>query len=174
MALTGIQSAGKALAAKGSFNIAIEQATATAKRLLRLKPSGHSIQGVHSSLSSSAEKLSYGSAIFHQAVQSAIIRHRKKISDGLNQILCKRVAECAIDLFSVASVLSRATKALNEGSETAQHEKLLAETWTMDAIRRVESNVHFILNEDATTDKSYYKIADEMLDAGEYKPKHVI
>uniref|UniRef100_A0A4W3GZY0 ACAD9/ACADV-like C-terminal domain-containing protein n=1 Tax=Callorhinchus milii TaxID=7868 RepID=A0A4W3GZY0_CALMI len=48
------------------------------------------------------------------------------------QFLLKRVADSAIDLYSMAVVLSRASRSLIQAHPTAQHEKLLCETWCIE------------------------------------------
>uniref|UniRef100_A0A8C5GBH1 Very long-chain specific acyl-CoA dehydrogenase, mitochondrial n=1 Tax=Gouania willdenowi TaxID=441366 RepID=A0A8C5GBH1_GOUWI len=52
------------------------------------------------------------------------------ISD--EQFVLKRVADCAIDLYAMVVVLSRASRSLSQGQASAQHEKMLCETWCME------------------------------------------
>uniref|UniRef100_A0A8C9WGL6 Very long-chain specific acyl-CoA dehydrogenase, mitochondrial n=1 Tax=Scleropages formosus TaxID=113540 RepID=A0A8C9WGL6_SCLFO len=48
------------------------------------------------------------------------------------QFVLKRVADSAIDLYAMVVVLSRASRSLAQGLPSAQHEKLLCETWCIE------------------------------------------
>lgn len=48
------------------------------------------------------------------------MKHGKDIIN--QQLVCERVADCVIDLYAMAAVVSRATAAKKAGSETADHE----------------------------------------------------
>lgn len=62
-----------------------------------------------------------------EAVESLLIKYGKKIID--EQFLLNRLANAAIDTYTMAVVLSRATRSLSLGLPSAQHELLLAEVW---------------------------------------------
>uniref|UniRef100_A0A8K9XQ55 Very long-chain specific acyl-CoA dehydrogenase, mitochondrial n=1 Tax=Oncorhynchus mykiss TaxID=8022 RepID=A0A8K9XQ55_ONCMY len=49
------------------------------------------------------------------------------------QFVLKRVADSAIDLYAMVVVLSRASRSLSQGHASAQHEKILCETWCIEA-----------------------------------------
>uniref|UniRef100_A0A8C3AK46 Very long-chain specific acyl-CoA dehydrogenase, mitochondrial n=1 Tax=Cyclopterus lumpus TaxID=8103 RepID=A0A8C3AK46_CYCLU len=53
------------------------------------------------------------------------------------QFILKRVADGAIDLYAMVVVLSRASRSLSRGSPSAQHEKMLCETWCVEAHERI-------------------------------------
>ncbi|XP_026546875.1 very long-chain specific acyl-CoA dehydrogenase, mitochondrial-like [Notechis scutatus] len=55
--------------------------------------------------------------------------------------MLKQIADSAIDIYAMVVVLSRASRALEEGQATAQHEKMLCETWCMEAYKRVTQNL---------------------------------
>uniref|UniRef100_A0A8C9SLZ1 Very long-chain specific acyl-CoA dehydrogenase, mitochondrial n=1 Tax=Scleropages formosus TaxID=113540 RepID=A0A8C9SLZ1_SCLFO len=49
----------------------------------------------------------------------------------------KRVADCAIDLYAMTVVLSRASRSLSLALPSSQHEKVLCETWCLEAHERI-------------------------------------
>uniref|UniRef100_A0A8C7VMK0 Very long-chain specific acyl-CoA dehydrogenase, mitochondrial n=1 Tax=Oncorhynchus mykiss TaxID=8022 RepID=A0A8C7VMK0_ONCMY len=57
------------------------------------------------------------------------------------QFVLKRVADSAIDLYAMVVVLSRASRSLSQGHASAQHEKILCETWCIEAYDRIMKNV---------------------------------
>uniref|UniRef100_A0A669E6A4 Very long-chain specific acyl-CoA dehydrogenase, mitochondrial n=1 Tax=Oreochromis niloticus TaxID=8128 RepID=A0A669E6A4_ORENI len=76
---------------------------------------------------------------FGGVIEELLIKHGKKIID--EQFILKRVADCAIDIYAMVAVLSRASRALSEGHISAQHEKLLCETWCTEAHERVTHEI---------------------------------
>ncbi|KAG9460632.1 hypothetical protein GDO78_020555 [Eleutherodactylus coqui] len=57
------------------------------------------------------------------------------------QFVLQRVADCAIDLYAMVVVLSRASAALSQGLPTAAHEKVLCDIWCSEASSRVQDRV---------------------------------
>uniref|UniRef100_A0A8C9VFI5 Very long-chain specific acyl-CoA dehydrogenase, mitochondrial n=1 Tax=Scleropages formosus TaxID=113540 RepID=A0A8C9VFI5_SCLFO len=57
------------------------------------------------------------------------------------QFVLKRVADSAIDLYAMVVVLSRASRSLAQGLPSAQHEKLLCETWCIEAYGRIMADM---------------------------------
>uniref|UniRef100_A0A8C4GV02 Very long-chain specific acyl-CoA dehydrogenase, mitochondrial n=1 Tax=Dicentrarchus labrax TaxID=13489 RepID=A0A8C4GV02_DICLA len=57
------------------------------------------------------------------------------------QFVQRRVADCAIDLYAMVVVLSRASRSLSQGSASAQHEKVLCETWCVEAHERIMQDI---------------------------------
>lgn len=53
------------------------------------------------------------------------------------QFTLKRVADAAIDIYAMAVVLARASRALSSGLPTAQHQGTLALCWCQEAHERV-------------------------------------
>uniref|UniRef100_A0A8C2EDJ5 Very long-chain specific acyl-CoA dehydrogenase, mitochondrial n=1 Tax=Cyprinus carpio TaxID=7962 RepID=A0A8C2EDJ5_CYPCA len=60
------------------------------------------------------------------------------------QFVLKRVADCAIDLYAMVVVLSRASRSLSQAHPSAQHEKMLCETWVTEAHERVMQDIKFL------------------------------
>uniref|UniRef100_A0A7N6AI18 Very long-chain specific acyl-CoA dehydrogenase, mitochondrial n=1 Tax=Anabas testudineus TaxID=64144 RepID=A0A7N6AI18_ANATE len=75
--------------------------------------------------------------------------HFKVFIKGLTQFVLKRVADCAIDLYAMVVVLSRASRSLSQGHASAQHEKMLCETWCMEAYERVMSDIKTLRSSDS-------------------------
>ncbi|XP_027712854.1 very long-chain specific acyl-CoA dehydrogenase, mitochondrial isoform X2 [Vombatus ursinus] len=63
------------------------------------------------------------------------------VSSPDEQFLLHRLADSAIDLYAMAVVLSRASRSLSEGHPTAQHEKMLCDTWCIEAAARVRETM---------------------------------
>uniref|UniRef100_A0A3Q2CGV7 Very long-chain specific acyl-CoA dehydrogenase, mitochondrial n=1 Tax=Cyprinodon variegatus TaxID=28743 RepID=A0A3Q2CGV7_CYPVA len=60
------------------------------------------------------------------------------------QFVLKRVADCAIDLYAMVVVLSRASRSLSQSHPSAQHEKMLCDTWCMEAHDRVMRDIKLL------------------------------
>ncbi|XP_078234608.1 very long-chain specific acyl-CoA dehydrogenase, mitochondrial [Pogona vitticeps] len=143
VALNGFQNAGSQLrglqhAAKNPFGNAGLLVTELGKRVRRKTGlgSGISLKSiVHPSLDSSAERTVHAIDLFGAVVEEQLLKHGKKIID--EQFVLKRIADSAIDLYAMVVVLSRASRSLEHGQATAQHEKMLCDTWCIEAHDRI-------------------------------------
>lgn len=72
-------------------------------------------------------------------VEAKLMKHKKGIVN--EQFLLQRLADGAIDLYAMVVVLSRASRSLSEGYPTAQHEKMLCDSWCLEAAARVQENM---------------------------------
>uniref|UniRef100_A0A4W4DTK5 Very long-chain specific acyl-CoA dehydrogenase, mitochondrial n=1 Tax=Electrophorus electricus TaxID=8005 RepID=A0A4W4DTK5_ELEEL len=79
---------------------------------------------------------------FGVVIEEQLLKHGKKIID--EQFVLKRVADIAIDLYAMVVVLSRASRALSQGQASAQHEKMLCETWCIQAHDRIMQEIKFL------------------------------
>ncbi|KAJ3585265.1 hypothetical protein NHX12_013986 [Muraenolepis orangiensis] len=127
VALNGFQSAGTQLKSLqramksplGNAGLLAEELTKRAKRKAGLA-SGLTLQGnIHPELAQSGDLTV------------------KAIEQFDEQFVLKRVADCAIDLYAMGVVLSRASRSLSQGHPSAQHEKMLCETWCVEAHDRI-------------------------------------
>lgn len=59
-----------------------------------------------------------------------LIKYGKSIVN--EQFILNRLASCAMDIYGSACVTSRASRALNLGLPTANHEKLMAESFVFE------------------------------------------
>lgn len=147
VALNGFQNAGNQLkslqkALKSPISnagVLAGEITKRAKRKAGLS-TGLTLQGtVHPELAHSGELTVKAIEQFGGVIEELLIKHGKKIID--EQFILKRVADCAIDIYAMVVVLSRASRALSEGHTSAQHEKLLCETWCTEAHDRVTHEI---------------------------------
>ena len=139
----------------------------------KIFPGQKSISGVHSSLSSCGNLLSARTSEFGTAVEHLLINYGKNIL--WEQIHLKRVADIAIDLYSMTAVLSRASAALTNSTESAEHERKLATALCIRANRNIEANLKDIYaKEEHTGDRLIEDIANDVFSAQSYIPSHPI
>ncbi|KAF0029269.1 very long-chain specific acyl-CoA dehydrogenase, mitochondrial [Scophthalmus maximus] len=155
VALNGFQNAGiqlkglqKALKNPlGNAGLLAGELTKRAKRKAGLG-TGLTLQGtVHPELAQSGELTVKAIEQFGVVVEELLVKHGKKIID--EQFVLKRVADCAIDLYAMVVVLSRASRSLSQGQASAQHEKILCETWCMEAYERVTRDIKTLNSSDS-------------------------
>ncbi|KFO18809.1 very long-chain specific acyl-CoA dehydrogenase, mitochondrial [Fukomys damarensis] len=102
--------------------------------------SGLSLSGVvHPELSRSGELAVKALEQFATVVEAKLIKHKKGIVN--EQFLLQRLADGAIDLYSMVVVLSRASRSLSEGHPAAQHEKMLCDSWCIEAAARIRETM---------------------------------
>lgn len=147
VALNGFQNAGNQLkglqkALKnplGNAGLLAEELTKRAKRKAGLG-TGLTLQGtVHPDLARCGDLTVKAIEQFGAVVEEQLVKHGKKIIE--EQFVQKRVADCAIDLYAMVVVLARASRSLSQGHSSAQHEKMLCETWCVEAHDRIMLDV---------------------------------
>ncbi|KAM6453235.1 very long-chain specific acyl-CoA dehydrogenase, mitochondrial [Liasis olivaceus] len=147
IALYGFQNAGNQLrglqqAIKNPFGNAGLLVSEAGKRVRRRAGlgTGITLKGmVHPSLESSSEQTVRAIDLFAGVIEEQLLKHGKKVID--EQFMLKRIADSAIDIYAMVVVLSRASRSLEQGQATAEHEKVLCETWCMEAYERVTQNL---------------------------------
>ncbi|KAG5674349.1 hypothetical protein PVAND_004324 [Polypedilum vanderplanki] len=149
VALTGIQYAGSHLKEvqkafqnpAANLGLIFKEASKRASSYIGL--GGVDMTGlVEPSLKNSAKLCGESIDMFARTVESLLIKYGKKIVD--EQFLLNRLADSAIDIYAMASSLSRASSALKSNSPTADFEKLMVETWCVEASDRVRINLRKI------------------------------
>lgn len=80
--------------------------------------------------------------MFSKTIESLLVKHGKGIVE--RQFQLARVADSAIDIYTMAAVLSRATRASQRGLASASHELLMAQIWCQEASSRVQRNINRI------------------------------
>ncbi|XP_063602339.1 complex I assembly factor ACAD9, mitochondrial-like [Penaeus indicus] len=128
---------------------------------------------LHPSLSAGGEALEYCVKRFQYAVETSLARHGKNIIDPANQREVARLANCAIDLYGMTAVLSRASRSYSIGVKNADHEVQLAMTFCEEASARIKTYVKEI--EDGpflNNDSVYSKIADTIIQNKGYAAEH--
>lgn len=83
---------------------------------------------------------------YGQTVEQLLVKYGKNIID--QQFLLNRLADCAIDIYVMTCVLSRATRSLKIGLESAEHEALMAKAWCIEAAERCRVNNKKLQNPD--------------------------
>ncbi|CAK7318213.1 Very long-chain specific acyl-CoA dehydrogenase, mitochondrial [Vulpes lagopus] len=102
--------------------------------------SGLSLSGIiHQELNRSGELTVQALEQFATVVEAKLIKHKKGIVN--EQFVLQRLADSAIDLYAMVVVLSRASRSLSEGHPTAQHEKMLCDSWCIEAAARVRETM---------------------------------
>ena len=132
--LTGLQTTGDKLKAFSqalknpfspkNFNTLLEETSSRLKG--KLFSPGPEPQ-VHPSLQKSWALIEESTNDFYDLCERSVIKHKKEIVE--QQLLVKYIANSAMELFAMAAVVARASRANDEGSPTAAHETLLAETY---------------------------------------------
>ncbi|XP_077355752.1 very long-chain specific acyl-CoA dehydrogenase, mitochondrial isoform X2 [Festucalex cinctus] len=147
VALNGFQNAGNQLKSLqkaiknplGNAGLLAEELTKRAKRKAGMS-TGLTLQGnIHPELAPSGEMAVKAIEQFGAAIEELLMKHGKKIID--EQFVLMRVADCAIDIYTMIVVLSRASRSLSQGHPSAQHEKVLCETWCVEAHGRLVRDI---------------------------------
>lgn len=97
---------------------------------------------VEPSLQESAKLCGENIDMFSRAVESLLVKYGKNIVN--EQFLLNRLADSAIDIYAMACVLSRATRSIKLDVPTAEHEKLMTDTWCVEANDRIRINLRKI------------------------------
>ncbi|XP_058451182.1 very long-chain specific acyl-CoA dehydrogenase, mitochondrial-like [Malaya genurostris] len=97
---------------------------------------------VASSLKESAQRCSECVQLFGKTMQSCLIKYGRNIQE--QQFILKRLADSAIDIYGMTSVLSRATRAIERNIPSAGHEQLMTVAWCVEASERVHANLQQI------------------------------
>lgn len=110
------------------------------------------------------------SAEFGKSVTMLLMKSGKKIVDL--QLPVKRVAECTMDLYAMAAVVSRASSALQNNEQSASHQVLLATAFCNEANQRITQRLAEINQPNKTIDKKIYEISDAVFEKQGYVPEH--
>uniref|UniRef100_A0A914X7Y4 Very long-chain specific acyl-CoA dehydrogenase, mitochondrial n=1 Tax=Plectus sambesii TaxID=2011161 RepID=A0A914X7Y4_9BILA len=153
VALTGCQYAGmhlKELAKKvqsGNLKLIFSEAQKRASRSFGMS-SGPSMSGVvHSALTDSAKLASISIDQFGAAVESLLREHGKNVID--QQFLLRRIADAAIDIYSMVAVLSRCSHALEQNAPSMKHEQEIVDVFCKQASKRVMVNLQALKSDDS-------------------------
>lgn len=168
IALAGMQSPGKQLAevAKAmrgpikGFGLLRDFAVSKARGLVVRER----LERVHPVLARESVVFEEGVAGLAQAVESTLRKHGREIAEM--QFVQKRIAEVAIDLYAVASVLSRTTRAIeHKGEAGAQREIHLAAAFSVLARNRLSRRLE---NMERDSDELLKEVAAQTYADGGY------
>eukprot|EP00753_Platysulcus_tardus_P009846 PLAT235.3.p1 GENE.PLAT235.3~~PLAT235.3.p1 ORF type:complete len:618 (+),score=297.29 PLAT235.3:216-1856(+) len=167
VALTGIQTAGKALASFGKSPLSDPgRLLSMAKGKVGIHDSASgALTQVHADLGSCKDAIEKHTGRFGSIVSDLVMEHKKGIIDQQQQL--SRVADYAIQLYAMSATTSRASHALNSGSPTADHEKALASAF----VRYTSSQLDVLAGEFASApaiDADIAAVADDVFKRGSF------
>lgn len=147
VSLTGLQNAGKELREVqkslgnpiGNIGLIMQQGVLRSKRAAGIGSGPDFSSSVHADLRKNAEQTSVAIGEFSATSEALLVKYKKGIID--QQMICSRLADAAIDIFGMISVLSRASKSLTEGSSSAAHESAMTQVFCNEAAERVTRNL---------------------------------
>ncbi|XP_070538054.1 very long-chain specific acyl-CoA dehydrogenase, mitochondrial-like [Ptychodera flava] len=179
IALTGMQNAGghlKELARAfknpaANLGVIVDVANKRVQRMMGLNTGPSLTEYVHSDLTESAQETSKAIAEFGMVVEDLLIKYKKNIIN--EQFLLWRVADAAIDIYGMVAVLSRASRSLQEGQSSADHERHLCQVFCNEASDRVAENLSAVKS--STQIGNFEKlsvIAQEVVKKGGVVPEH--
>ena len=125
---------------------------------------------VHPSLAACAQTIAAQTAQFGDAVEAILIKHGKNVVN--EQLVLKRLADSAIDLFGMAATTARASRSAHAKIPSADHEVLLTQAFCADANRRITANLRDARAPGRTTDAQLLRIAGDVFAKGGYVPSH--
>ena len=183
VALTGMQYAGKALEPIAKARKAPLANTSTllkfganymmgrATNSLGLASGPSMSDYVDPSLSGCAALASNAILQFGLAVESVAIRYGAKFIG--KQFLQNRIANCAIDIFAMVAVLSRASYSLAHDNKNANLEVAMCEIWCSEAMDRVSANLDQLVDKQSSKNFSNMtKISDAVIERMAVVPSH--
>merc|ERR1712241_1575725 len=148
VALTGIQYAGghlrelqKAISHPiSNFGVVLGEVAKRGKGAIGLGSGISLADKVHPNLNSSAALTCRAIDAFGSTIEKILIKHGKDIIN--EQFILNRLANATIDIYANTCVLSRCTKSLVEGLESAHHGQLLTDAWCRQAHTRIMNNLN--------------------------------
>ena len=152
VALSGIQYAGGHLRELQSaikhpiknFGLVLGEVQHRALAAVGVPSGNHLATHVHPNLVDSAALTCKAIDAFGEAVEKLLIKHGKNIIN--EQFLLNRLANATIDLYANSCVLSRCTKSLNDGIDSAHHEEIMAKVWCNESYTRIMDNLNELKN----------------------------
>jgi len=119
-------------------------------------------QYVHSEFHTEAQQLSKNILAFSSAVEHLLIKYTKNIIH--EQILLNRLANAAIDIYTMLVILSRVSRAIEKNVSSAEIEKNMARVICSEANLRIDRNLRSLRSSEALrNDEGYRAVAREVL-----------
>jgi len=164
IALNGVQDIGKKFKSAGTVGTVMGLAKS------KFLPAAPLKNKVHSDLAPSVDMLRGDISKFSVAVSEQVIKYKKKIIE--QQVLLNRVADVAILLQSMASVISRSNTMAEKGDLS---EIALANAWCADSNQRIKALLDEISDSNVTkVDQVVLNVGKMSLDANGYLAKSPI
>ncbi|KAF7408451.1 hypothetical protein HZH66_002988 [Vespula vulgaris] len=143
----------------------VEEAAKRATRAIGLNSSSNFAHLVHPSLADSAALCTKNIESFGACIETTLVKYGRGIVD--EQFILHRIAQAAVDIYTMVVVMSRATMAANKNIASAQHELLMAQTWCEEASSRATYNLK-VVNSKKHLDlfDNFSKISRNVCDGG--------
>ncbi|XP_071960991.1 complex I assembly factor ACAD9, mitochondrial-like [Antedon mediterranea] len=127
--------------------------------------------GIHPTFKEQKEQLERCIGTFYYVNESMLSKFQKDIIN--QQLVLKRIADIAIDIYGMTAVLSRATRAKVNGIKNNDHDHLIATVFCNEAYDRVLENVkQLTLAPDHNGDSMIERISDEICENRGYVSAH--
>lgn len=84
--------------------------------------------------------------LFAKTVETLLVKYGKDIVN--EQMLLNRLADSAIDIYSMVCVLSRASNSIKGKLPSVDHELLMTQSWVLEASDRVKINLRKVKSND--------------------------
>lgn len=139
---------------------------------VKARVTGERIDKAHADLRRSTVQVEDQVVNFGQAVELLLRKYGKGILE--EQMLLRRVADVAIDLYGMVACIARATRSLEEKLDSADHEARLCTVFCDGAFRRIRRNLRALQEPRNNGDDALRELAGEILEAGKYIPPHPI
>ncbi|XP_053207789.1 very long-chain specific acyl-CoA dehydrogenase, mitochondrial-like [Panonychus citri] len=169
VALTGIQNAGfhlkelqKAMRNPvANLGMIFDESTKRVFRAVGLASGPSLAEFVSPELAPSASQVSKAVTNFGATVEHLLIKYNKKIIH--EQFILKRLADSAIDIYSMIVTLSRATRSIQKNFPSAQHEVNMVKVICNEGSTRVQANLAACRTSEKLADfNSLRKISDSL------------
>ncbi|XP_052782753.1 very long-chain specific acyl-CoA dehydrogenase, mitochondrial-like [Mya arenaria] len=140
----------------GNLNVVMDTGTRMMKRRMGISTGVSFESVVHNDLATSGKQAAKSIELFGGTVETLLMKYKKSIID--EQMLLNRVADAAIDIYGMVSVLSRASRSLTNNVPSAQTESHMCQVFCEEASIRVERNLETAKSGAAY--KRYKKMSD--------------
>ncbi|XP_063429781.1 very long-chain specific acyl-CoA dehydrogenase, mitochondrial-like [Mytilus trossulus] len=134
-----------------------------AKRMAGMSTGLSLTQYVHKDLTASADQTAKAIESFGFTVEDLLTKYKKNIIN--EQYILNRVSDSAIDIYAMVCVLSRASRSLSNGLESAKHESTICQVFCDEASQKIEKNLK--LTHSAGSLKNYKQLAQISTDVME-------
>merc|ERR1719295_8351 len=171
VALTGIQYAGghlrelqKAISNPvANFGVVLGEVAKRGKGAIGIGPGNVLGDKVHPNLSDSAALTCKAIDSFGQTIEKVLIKHGKNIIN--EQFILNRLANATIDIYANTCVLSRCSKSISEGLESAHQEEIMTKVWCRQSYDRIMDNLDELKNPEVLDNyKTMAKISEAVCD----------
>ena len=122
------------------------------------------LSAVAPELKASAERIEEGVADFNAAATDLVAAEKKGLME--KQVHLTRVANCAINLFAMSAVTSRASRAVEKKKPNYEKDLMMANTFTKKAAAENQNILRELRNQSLNIDDTSGQIAEHLLENG--------